>query len=80
MHELYDGSGFRLNEDPGIELLSVGECLIFVYGWAHCGPTVFFLSLHEHRFVCEWRVLLFVSSQYVYFDCFPMMMHRISKE
>ena len=44
MHEIHRGSCFRLNDDPGITLSSVGQCLMLDFGWAHRGSTgVFFL-------------------------------------
>ena len=75
MHEIHGGPCFRLNDDPGIKLSSVGQCLVIVFGWSHNGVTgCFFLILT----VCELRAIFFVSSRYVYkFDCVPVMMHWI---
>ena len=42
MHEILDGSDFRLHDDRGMSLQSVGQHLIFVISWAHCGLTVVF--------------------------------------
>ena len=37
MHETHDGLDFRLHEDYGISLSSVGQRLMFsVFSWAHC--------------------------------------------
>ena len=40
MHEIHDGSDFRLHDDYGIALSSVGQGLMFVLA----GPTVYQLS------------------------------------
>ena len=58
--QLHDGgSALRLNLDHDLKLSSVGQCLMFVFGWAHRGPTrVFTLALT----VCEFRAHFFVSS------------------
>ena len=42
MHEIHDGSDFRLHVDYDISLPSAGQRLIVVFSWAHCGsgPTV----------------------------------------
>ena len=39
MHAIHDGSDFRLHNDHGISLPSVGQGLILVFSWAHCGST-----------------------------------------
>ena len=37
MHGIHDGSDFRLHDDYGISLPSVGQRLMFsVFNWAHC--------------------------------------------
>ena len=79
MHEIHYGSDFRLHDDYGISLPSVGQRLMFsVFSWAHCGSIGAFLQLLTVR---EWRTIFFVSSQYVYiFDYFPVVIHWISKE
>ena len=41
MHEIY-GSDFRLIDDHGIKLSSVGQCLMFAFGLAHRDPTYCF--------------------------------------
>ena len=72
MHEFHGGSDFRLHDDPGIKLTSVGRCLMFVFSLVHYGINWTFSLV----FVFERRALFFVSSQHVYrFDCFPMMIH-----
>ena len=78
MHEIHNGSDFRPDDDYGMLLPSVGQCLIFVYSWALFGSTVFFsLALT----VNELRATSFVFWQYVYiFDYFPVVIHWISKE
>ena len=44
--------------------------MMFVFGWAHIGSTVVFLSLTLT--ICELRALFYVSSQCVdKVDCFP---------
>ena len=42
-HDNRSGAGFRLNDDPSINLSSVGQCLMIVFGWAHCGSTGVFI-------------------------------------
>ena len=75
MHENHGGLDFKLHDDPGIKLSSVGQCLVFVFSWAHCDSTDLTLT------VCELRAIFFVSSKFVYkFDCFRVMIHWISKE
>ena len=83
MHEIHGGSDFRLHDDYGITLLSMGQRLMFVFSWAHCGSTssaqLVFFSLALP--VIELRAIFFVSWQYVYiFECFPVVLHWISKE
>ena len=78
MHEIHDVSDFRLYEDYGMSLPSVGQRLIFVFSWAHCDSTWVVLKLLT---VSELRTNFFVSWQYVYiFDCFPVAIHWMSKE
>ena len=75
MLEIHGGSDFRLYDDSDITLSSVGQRLVFVFSWAHCGSTFFSLALT----VNELRDPFFVSWQYVYiFDYFPMVIHWIS--
>ena len=63
MLEIHGGSDFRLHDDSDITLSSVGQRLVFVFSWVHCGSTVFFsLALT----VIELRALFFVYWQYVY--------------
>ena len=33
MHEIHGGSDFRLHDGPDIKLPSVGQRLMFVFGW-----------------------------------------------
>ena len=79
MHEIHYGSDFRLHDDYGISLPSVGQRLMFsVFSWARCGSIGAFLQLLTVR---EWGTIFFVSSQYDYiFDYFPVVIHWISKE
>ena len=74
MHEINGGLDFSLKTT----LASVGQYLMFVFGWVHRGSTVFFsLTLT----ISELRTLFFVSSHYVYkVDCFLMVIHLIGKE
>ena len=76
MHEIYYGLDFRLHEEYGISLSSVGQRLMFsVFSWAHCVSIGFSLKLLT---VSELRT---VSKQYVYtFDYFPVVIHWISKD
>ena len=37
MYEFHGGSDFRLHDDPGIKLSSLGRCLMFVLSWVHYG-------------------------------------------
>ena len=79
MHEIHNGSDFRLHDDYGISLTSVGQHLMFsVFSRAHCGLIGDFLELLTFS---ELRTIFFVSLQYVYiFDYFPVVIHWISKE
>ena len=45
MHEIHNGSDLRLSGHHGVKLSSVGQCLMFVFGWADQGSTGFFLKL-----------------------------------
>ena len=75
MHEIHGGLDFMVHDDPGIKLSSVGPCLMLVFSWAYCGSA--FLTLA----VCELRALFIVTSKFVcIFDCFPVILHWISKE
>ena len=39
---LYDGgSGLRLNDGADVKPSSMGQSLVFVFGWAHRGSTKF---------------------------------------
>ena len=39
--KLQDGGlGIRLNDNPDVKLSLVGQCLMFVFGWAHHGSTL----------------------------------------
>ena len=40
MHAVHDGADFRLHDNHGISLPSVGQRLVFVFSRAHCGSTV----------------------------------------
>ena len=79
MHEIYDRLDFRLHEDYGISLSSVGQRLmVSVFGWAHCFSIWCFLKLLT---VSELRTIVFVSSQYANtFDYFPVVIRWISKD
>ena len=61
MHEIHGGLGVRHNDDHGRKFSLAGHCLVFVFGWAHCGSTGagFILALT----VCKVRTIFFVSSQ-----------------
>ena len=39
MHGIHGGLGFGYNDDLGMKLSLVGQCLMFVYGWAHRGSA-----------------------------------------
>ena len=39
MHAIDDGGDFRLHDDHGISLPSLGQRLMFVFSLAHCGST-----------------------------------------
>ena len=39
MHAIHDGADFRLHDEHGISLPSVGQRLMFVFSWSHCGST-----------------------------------------
>ena len=79
MHEIHYGSDFRLHDDYGISLPSVGQRLMFsVFSWAHCGSVGAFLQLLTVR---EWEPFsLFHHSMIYIFDYFPVVIHWISKE
>ena len=78
MHEIHDGPGFRFHDDYGITLSSVGQRLMVVFSWVHCGSTGL-LSLALT--VSEFRTIFFVSWQHVYlFDCFSVVIDWIRKE
>ena len=62
MHEVHYGSDLRLYDGYGISFPSVGQRLMFVFSWAHCGSTGFSLALT----VSDSRTIFFVSWQYVY--------------
>ena len=62
MLELHGGSDFRLHDDSDITLSSVGQRLVFVLSWVHCGSTFFSSALT----VSELRAPFFVYWQYVY--------------
>ena len=79
MHEIHDGSDFRLRKCYGISDTSVGQRLMFVFSWAHCGSIGGWFSLALT--LGELRTNFFVSWQYVYiFDCFSLVINWISKE
>ena len=47
MHEIHEWSNFRLDDDYGISLPSVGQRLMFsVFSWAHCGSFFFFIIFY----------------------------------
>ena len=73
MHEHHGGLGVRQNDNLGRNFSFVGHCLVFVFGWAHCGSIMggFVLALT----VCEFSAIFITI-----IDCFPMMIHWISKE
>ena len=79
MHEIHDGSDFRLYDCCGISLPSVGQRLMFsVFSGACCGSSGVFLKLLT---ISELRTIFFVSSQFVYIlDYFPVVIHKISKK
>ena len=55
MHAIHDGTDFRLHDDHGISLSSVGQRLVFVFSWAHFGLTgslAFHCQLDENHFLC----------------------------
>ena len=45
MHEIHDGSDFRLRDGYGISHTSVGQRLMFVFSWAHCDSIGGWFSL-----------------------------------
>ena len=68
--------GFRHNDDLGIKLSLVGQCLMFVFEWAYRGSIGgVFLALT----VYEFKAIFFVWSQKL-MDCIPVMIHWVSKE
>ena len=61
MHEVHTGSFFRLTNDPAIKFSEMGQCLMYVFGWAYRGSTDFLA-----RTICELRgVSLFHYSMYI---------------
>ena len=63
MHEIHNGSDIRLDDDYGISLPSVGQCLMLsVFSWARCGSIGVFL---KRLAVSKLRTIFFVSWQYV---------------
>ena len=78
MHEIHDGSDFRLRDGYGISHTSVGQRLMFVFSWAHCGSIEGWFSLaltlgELRTFFC------FLAVCYI-FDCFSLVINWISKE
>ena len=67
MHAIQDRADFRLYDDHGISLPSVGQRLMFVFSWAFCGSTgVGGVSL-AFEYVSELRIIFFVSgSMFIY--------------
>ena len=52
--------GFRHNDDIGIKLSLVDQCLMFIFEWGHRGSNgVVVLALAVYKF----RAIFFVSSQ-----------------
>ena len=63
MLEIHSGSAFILHDDYGITLLSVGQRLMYILSWVHCGSTGIFLALT----VSELRaIFLCPDSKFVY--------------
>ena len=70
-------SNFKLNDDPGIKLSGVGQCMLEFFDWAHRGLN--WVVFSSGLAVCEFRAISFVSSQYVYtFDCVLVVIHKIN--
>ena len=61
MREIHGGLGVGHNDDLSRKFSLVGHCLVFAFGWTHCGSTGggFILALA----VSEFRAIFFVSSQ-----------------
>ena len=62
MHDIHDGSDFRLHDDYGISVPSVGEGLIFAFSWVHCSSSCWFFSLGLT--VRELRAIFFAVCLY----------------
>ena len=54
VHEIHARSDFRLNNNPCIKLSSVGQCLMFVFGWGHRVSSQYIYKLDCFPMMIHW--------------------------